>query len=102
MNAFLENITYFCKEWRKIRRRHKNYIIMATLTNEQIEQKKQLLAEKMKQMEAIYDELKDSGIMELSDEELDNITGGGKFLDFFKKLGESTFVYKLVDMIRKR
>ena len=28
---------------------------MATLTNEQIEQKKQLLAEKMKEMKAIYD-----------------------------------------------
>ncbi len=75
---------------------------MATLTNEQIEQRKQLLAEKVKEMDAIYNELKDSGIMELSDEELDNITGGGKFLDFFKKIGESTFVYKMVDLIRKR
>ena len=68
---------------------------MATLTNEQIEQKKQLLAEKVKEMNAIYDELKDSGIMELSDEELDNITGGGKLFDFVKKIGESPFVQKV-------
>ena len=49
---------------------------MATLTNEQIEQKKQLLEEKMKQMKAIYDELVEAGAMELPDDALDNAAGG--------------------------
>ena len=40
---------------------------MATLTAEQIEQKKQLLAEKVKQMKAIYDELVEAGAWPLSD-----------------------------------
>ena len=59
---------------------------MATMTNEQIEQKKQLLAEKVKEMKAIYDELVEAGAIELSDEELDAIAGGGKVADWFKKL----------------
>ena len=75
---------------------------MATLTNKQIEQKKQLLAEKLKEMKAIYNELVEAGAIELSDEELDSVTGGGKFLDFFKKLGESSFAYKMGEMIRQR
>ncbi|MBR3655639.1 MAG: hypothetical protein IKN58_00490 [Prevotella sp.] len=49
---------------------------MATLTNEQIEQKKQLLAEKMKEAKAIYDELVEAGAIELSDEDLDGASGG--------------------------
>ena len=49
---------------------------MATLTVEQIEQKKQLLAEKVKQMKAIYDELVEAGAIELTDEELDKAAGG--------------------------
>ena len=49
---------------------------MATLTNEQIEQKKQLLAEKMKEMKAIYDELVEAGAIELSDDDLDKAAGG--------------------------
>ena len=49
---------------------------MATLTNEQIEQKKQLLAEKMKEMKAIYDELVEAGAIELSDDDLDQAAGG--------------------------
>ena len=52
------------------------YTIMATLTNEQIEQKKQLLAEKMKEAKAIYDELVEAGAIELSDEDLDGASGG--------------------------
>ena len=48
---------------------------MATLT-EQIEQKKQLLAEKMKEAKAIYDELVEAGAIELSDEDLDGASGG--------------------------
>ena len=57
---------------------------MATLTAEQIEQKKQLLAEKMKEMKAIYDELVEAGAIELSEDELDNAAGG---LNFSFKLG---------------
>ncbi len=49
---------------------------MATLTNEQIEQKKKLLAEKMKEAKAIYDELVEAGAIELSDEDLDGASGG--------------------------
>lgn len=49
---------------------------MATLTSEQIEQKKQLLAEKTKEIKAIYDELVEAGAIELSDDALDNAAGG--------------------------
>ena len=49
---------------------------MATLTVEQIEQKKQLLAEKVKQMKAIYDELVEAGAIELTDDDLDKAAGG--------------------------
>jgi hypothetical protein len=61
---------------------------MATLTNEQIEQKKQLIVEKMKQMKAIYDELVEAGAIELSEDELDQIAGGGAFVDFWTKAGD--------------
>ena len=54
----------------------KNQNIMATLTVEQIEQKKQLLTEKLKEMKAIYDELVEAGAIELTDEELDKAAGG--------------------------
>lgn len=63
---------------------------MATMTNEQIEQKKQLFAEKLKQMKAIYDELVEAGAIELSEDKLDSIAGGGftslwgKIQDTFK------------------
>jgi hypothetical protein len=49
---------------------------MASLTTEQIEQKKQLLAEKTKEMKAIYDELVEAGAIELSESELDEAAGG--------------------------
>ena len=49
---------------------------MATMTNEQIEQKKQLLAEKVKEMKAIYDELVEAGAWPLSDDDLDKAAGG--------------------------
>jgi len=58
----------------------------AERTNEQIEQKKQLLAEKMKEMKAFYDKLVEAGAIELSDEELDTINGGGKIAEWFKKI----------------
>ena len=49
---------------------------MTTLTNEQIEQKKQLLAEKMNEMKAIHDELVEAGALSLSDEDLEKVAGG--------------------------
>ena len=49
---------------------------MATLTSEQIQEKKQLLVEKTKEMKAIYDELVEAGAIELSEEELEKSTGG--------------------------
>ena len=52
---------------------------MATLTNQQIEQKKQLLAEKMKEMKAIYNELAEAGAIEISDDDLENVAGGANF-----------------------
>ena len=52
---------------------------MATLTNQQIEQKKQLLAEKMKEMKAIYNELAEAGAIEISEEDLENVAGGASF-----------------------
>jgi len=56
---------------------------MVTLTAEQIEQKKKLLAEKTREMKAIYDELIAAGAMELTDEQLDNVAGGGLFSSLF-------------------
>lgn len=63
---------------------------MATMTNEQIEQKKQLLAEKLKEMKTIYDELLEAGAVELSEEELDKAAGGNNpfNIDWLRKLGE--------------
>lgn len=51
---------------------------MATLTNEQIEQKKQLLEEKTKEMKAIYDELVEAGAWPMDEDDLDKATGGTK------------------------
>ena len=52
---------------------------MTTLTNAQIEAKKQLLAEKKKEMKAIYDELAEAGAIEISDDDLENVAGGASF-----------------------
>lgn len=49
---------------------------MATLTTEQIEQKKQLLQEKVNEMNAICNELIEAGAIELPDDALDNAAGG--------------------------
>ncbi|MBQ6745462.1 MAG: hypothetical protein IJR07_00215 [Bacteroidaceae bacterium] len=73
---------------------------MATLTNEQIEQKKQLLAEKMKEVKAIYDELVEAGVIELSDEELDSVTGGKSFSDWFGGIIFSDGVQKMAHKVR--
>ena len=49
---------------------------MATLTQEEIEQKKRLLKEKMDEMHAIHVELVEAGAYPLDDDELDGIAGG--------------------------
>ena len=49
---------------------------MATLTNEQIEQKKQQLQQLTEQAKALYDELVEAGVIELSDDDLDQAAGG--------------------------
>ena len=49
---------------------------MATLTNEQIEQKKQLLAEKLNEMNALTDELVEAGALSLSEKDLEKVAGG--------------------------
>ena len=58
---------------------------MATLTAEQIEQKKQLLEEKKKEIKAIYDELVEAGAIALDDDDLDQAAGGTP--DFKPKVG---------------
>ena len=55
---------------------------MATLTEEQIQEKKKLLVQKTMEMKALYEELKEAGAIELSDDELDDVTGGGLWDDF--------------------
>ena len=52
---------------------------MATMTQAQIEQKKQQLAEKKKEMKALYDELAEAGAIEISDDDLENVAGGANF-----------------------
>ena len=61
---------------------------MTTLTAEQIQEKKQLLSEKLKEMKAIYDELVEAGAIQLSDADLENVDGG---LPLF---GPSQFIFK--------
>ena len=49
---------------------------MATLSAEQIKHKKQLLVEKMKEINAIHQELVEAGAIELSEDDLDKAAGG--------------------------
>ena len=49
---------------------------MATLTNEQIEQKKQQLKQLAEEMKALKDELVEAGAWPLDDDDLDNAAGG--------------------------
>ena len=49
---------------------------MATLTNEQIEQKKQQLKQLSEEINAIAKELEEAGAWPLSDDELDDVAGG--------------------------
>ena len=50
-------------------------MIIAALTNEQIEQKKQQLAEIMKEAKALQEELMEAGAIPMDDDQLDGVTG---------------------------
>ena len=50
---------------------------MATLTAEQIEQKKQQLQQLTEQAKAIVEELTEAGALPLDDDDLDQAAGGG-------------------------
>ena len=50
---------------------------MATLTAEQIEQKQQQLKQLAEEMKALKDELVEAGAWPLSDDELNDVAGGG-------------------------
>ena len=64
---------------------------MATLTNEQIEQKKQQLQQLTEQAKALYDELVEAGAIELSEDDLDQAAGGNMLV--FR--GKPRFVKKI-------
>ena len=49
---------------------------MATLTNEQIEQKKQQLKQLSEEVDAIAKELQEAGALPLNEDELDEAAGG--------------------------
>lgn len=51
---------------------------MATLTNEQIEQKKQQLKQLAEEVKKLHDELVEAGAIELSEDDLDDASGGAK------------------------
>jgi hypothetical protein len=81
--VLLKSISQLCKSF--VESLNQTLIIMATLIQEQIEQKKKLLEEKAKEMKVIYDELVEAGAIDLSDDELDAVAGGrmgwGKIAD---------------------
>lgn len=56
---------------------------MATLTAEQIEQKKLQLKKLDAEAKKLRDELVEAGAWPLSDGELDNVSGGGLFSSLF-------------------
>ena len=49
---------------------------MATMTNEQIEQKKQQLKQLAKEAKQLKDELVEAGAWPLEEDDLDNVAGG--------------------------
>ncbi len=50
---------------------------MATMTTEQIEQKKQQLKQLAEEVKQLHDELVEAGAIELSEDDLDKAAGGG-------------------------
>ena len=55
---------------------------MATMTNEQIEQKKQQLKQLAEEVKAITQKLAEAGAIELSEDDLDKAAGGVDVVDF--------------------
>ena len=60
---------------------------MATLTNEQIEQKKQQLKQLAEEVKALKDELVEAGAWPLSEDDLGQVAGGLSVPQGFKGLG---------------
>ena len=61
---------------------------MATLTNEQIEQKKQQLKQLSEEKNAIVKELQEAGAWPLDEADLDQAAGGIPLFDIIKRDGE--------------
>ena len=54
---------------------------MATLTNEQIEQKKQQLKELAEEVKQLKEELVEAGALPMDEDDLDNVAGGHPLYD---------------------
>lgn len=61
---------------------------MSTLTAEQIQEKKLQIVEKLNEIKQLRDEIVAAGDTELTEDELDNINGGGALGDAFKQFGK--------------
>ena len=61
---------------------------MATMTAEQIEQKKQQLKQLSEEMNAIIKELQEAGEWPLDEADLDQAAGGIPLFDIIKRAGE--------------
>ena len=55
---------------------------MATMTTEQIEQKKQQLKQLAEEVKQLHDELVEAGAIELSENDLDKVAGGDAHVCF--------------------
>ena len=60
---------------------------MATLTNEQIEQKKQQLKQLAEEVKALKDELVEAGAWPLSDDDLGEVAGGQSVSHIIRGMG---------------
>ena len=69
------------------------------MTAEQIEQKKQLLRQLAKETQIICKELAEAGVIELSEDDLDEATGGYGFAPFSEK--EKEWLTKLDEDAKK-
>ena len=56
---------------------------MATLTNEQIEQKKQQLKQLAAEAQQLKDELVEAGALPMDEDDLDNVAGGIPLFDIY-------------------
>ena len=61
---------------------------MATLTTEQIEQKKLRLKQLAEEVKALKDELVEAGAWPMDEDELDQVAGGIPLFDIIKRDGE--------------